>query len=182
MSALLSTRCSVLSSSFAAVALAATGAGAEPPATSVAWSVGSWLERWRLLGCGVRLDAHEALHLTIRTGQENAASALMGELAIPHRPEAIKAALKRLHMECPALHAARCLRSIEDENVRSGGKDWEATVWKARRDVAAHKLLMTPARTGAGMAEKMRAGLALGGSDLSDRIVGQVLAQLERMA
>lgn len=182
MSPPLPTRRSVLASSFAAVAIAATGGEAAPATASEAWSVGSWLERWRRLGCGVRLDAHGALQLTIRTGHENAASALMEELAVRHRPEAIKAALARLHMECPAVRAAHWLRSIEDQNVHHGGKGGDATAWKERRDAAAHKLLMTPAQTGAGMAKKMRAGLSLSERELGDRIVSQVLAQLERLA
>jgi len=182
VSALYLTRRAVFSAPAGALALAATVAMPVMAAASSAWSPGDWLDRWGRLGCGARLDGHRLLQLTPRAGQEGPAGIMLGELGTLGRTEAIKALLDSVYDEDGAVRAVRRCREIDlefiSEDVNKSGHD----AWMARSCAAEERLLWVPARTGKGLADKLRIGLEMNGSELGQRIVAQVLGQLERMA
>lgn len=182
MSALNPTRRAVFGLSVSAVAIAATAALPTLAAADRAWSPADWLDRWGHLGCGARLDGHRLLQLTPRDGQEGPAGMMLGELGTPGRTESIKALLDSAYEEDGAVRAVRACRQIEAECVLEDEDEVGHKAWLERSCAAERRLLWVPARTGKGLAEKLRIGLEMNGSDLGERIVGQVLAQLERMA
>ena len=176
------TRRAVFGLSAGAVAIAATVAVPALAAASSEWLPGDWLDRWNRLGCGARLDGHRLLQLTPRAGQEGPAGIMLGELGTLGRTESIKALLDSVYDEDGAVRAVRRCREIDlefiSEDVDKSGHD----AWMARSCAAEERLLWIPARTGKGLADKLRIGLEMNGSELGERIVAQVLGQLERMA
>lgn len=182
MSALYPTRRAVFGLSTVAIVLTATGAIPAMAAAPIAWSPGDWLDRWGRLGCGARLDGHRLLQLTPRAGQEGPSGIMLGELGSLGRTESIKALLESVYEEDGAVRAVRQCREIDlefiSEDVDKSGHD----AWMARSCAAEERLLLVPARTGRGLADKLRIGLEMNGSELGERIVAQVLGQLERMA
>ena len=176
------TRRAVFGISAGAVAVAATIAMPVPASAPDAWSPGNWLVRWGRLGCGARLDGHRQLQLTPRAGQEGTAAIMLGELATLGRTEAIIALLENVYDEDEAVRAVRQCRELDlefvSEDVDKSGHD----AWMARSCAAEERLLLVPASTGKGLADKLRIGLEMNGSELGERIVAHVLGQLERMA
>lgn len=175
-------RRALLGLAVSAGAIAVTASAPALAITSPAWSAVDWLDRWARLGCGARLDGHRLLQLTTRAGQEADASALLGELGTPGRIEVIKALLDSVYEEDGAVRAVRQCRQIDSECILEDEDEVGHKAWLARSNAADERLLLVPARTGRGLADKLRIGLEMNGSDLGDRIVAQVLGQLERMA
>ncbi|MBD8620117.1 hypothetical protein IFT67_14400 [Sphingomonas sp. CFBP 13728] len=107
---------------------------------------------------------------------------MLGELGTPGRTESIKALLDSIYDEDGAVRAVRLCRQIDSECILEDEDEAGHKAWLARSNAAEERLLLVPARTGQGLADKLRLALEMNGSDLGDRIVAQVLGQLERMA
>lgn len=163
-------------------AITATAALPTLAAAASPWSPADWLDRWGRLGCGARLDGHRLLQLTPRADQEGPAGMMLGELGTPGRTESIKALLDSIYDEDGAVRAVRLCRQIDSECILEDEDEAGHKAWLARSNAAEERLLLVPARTGQGLADKLRLALEMNGSDLGDRIVAQVLGQLERMA
>lgn len=182
MSALYPTRRTVFGMSAGAIAFGATVAMPVIAVSSSAWSPGDWLDRWSRLGCGARLDGHRLLQLTLRAGQDGPAGIMLGELGTLGRTESIKALLDSVYDEDGAVRAVRRCREIDLDFISEDLDKLGHDAWMSRSCAAEERLLWVPARTGRGLADKLRMGLEMNGSELGERIVAQVLGQLEHMA
>ncbi|MGY4272673.1 hypothetical protein [Sphingomonas sp. PvP107] len=107
---------------------------------------------------------------------------LLGELGTPGRTESIKALLDSTYEEDAAVRAVRLCRQIDRECILEDEDKSGHAAWLAQSNAAEERLLLIPARTGKGLADKLRLALEMNGSDLGERLVAQVLVELERIA
>ncbi|KQN08145.1 hypothetical protein ASE79_15325 [Sphingomonas sp. Leaf28] len=106
---------------------------------------------------------------------------MLAELA-DGRMQEIKQLLLSLHEEDAAFRAVQVCRQIDTECIMSDEDEVGHEAWLARSHAAEHRLAWIPARTGKGLAAKLRYALEMNGTDLGDKLVEQVLGQLERWA
>lgn len=172
------TRRSILS----VIAAASAGAALAVPITAAAapaWTARDWIQRWHRLGCGLRLDGAGNVQLTPRSGAGLEAAPLLAELNSISRIEALREGLERADLGCGAMRQVERLEQLDREFVSDRDDPAGNEAWANRWSAAYERLEHIPARTGRGLAAKLRQGIDGNGSEVGDRIIEAALRQLE---
>jgi hypothetical protein len=82
----------------------------------------------------------------------------------------------------PAVLAYEALMRVDEAHVSEDVDSVAFQRWEERYEAAEARLLAAPARTGRGMAAKLKAGMETNLTETGERLIAQVIAQLERLS